>query len=196
MVPLEVTHSILVTDDILEKIKNIQNWTGHLENLQEMEQNDQNTLPPHPHIEYDEIWTRVQATRLENRENPSDPPLLQIECPEASPFANCCFQLLSFFKKTYKECFSFQSPPLHDPATVFYLTHPQAFDTLPLFVDIEITSEKCLGRTLCDLHDILKKEPNVLVCTRITNVNLFWTRLLNCIQLADSQSPLNSLKSQ
>jgi len=160
MVPLEVTHTILVTDEVLTRIREI----GTLK-LNEKSQ-------------------PAQAQAFKDEVNAESVP------KNMSPFANCCYKLLSFFKSSYLKEFSFPSPPLHDPSTIFYLTNPEAFDTLNVYVDVEISSKKCLGRTLVDVHGILKKDPNVLVCTRVDS-DKFWERMFECLHLANSKSPLN-----
>ena len=43
-------------------------------------------------------------------------------------------------------------PPLHDPCVIGYLLKPELFEGRDMHVAIEIASEHCLGRTVCDVH--------------------------------------------
>ncbi|CAL8091626.1 unnamed protein product [Orchesella dallaii] len=187
MVPLEVTHRVLVTNSILEQLANIDNEKLSLSQTMNGHGGKEEKLP-HRHVEYKEINNVVERRKR-----------MQIDMDEktlkspqfSSPFAECCHQLLTFFQTSYSREFGFESPPLHDPCTIFYLTHPESFRTLSLYVDIETGSEKCLGRTLCDVNNLKKKKHNVEVCTNI-DVDKFWKNMLHCVQLASKCSPMNA----
>lgn len=187
MVPLEVTHSVLVTPEILHKITTIEQFQCSKEQSPELWYERPEGMK-HPHVEYDEIFKRI-ADIGEEKEN-----LLEqdISNCRATAFAKCCTQLLCFFKSTYNTVFSFESPPLHDPCAVFYCIQPDAFKTVDVFIDVELAGEKCLGRTLCDLHGIKKKPPNATVCYRV-DVDRFWEKMLACLKMSDECSPLNNL---
>ncbi len=45
----------------------------------------------------------------------------------STPFLGLMRKLLLFFAQTYREVFSFEHPPLHDPLAVFYVACPEAF---------------------------------------------------------------------
>jgi len=192
MVPLEVTHTILVTDEILAQIKHIGTWD---EKLSLPMSAFSRSSESHPHVEYAELSRLIGTKQITGKEVETKmcnnvEGSVDSQSQQVSAFGNCCYQLLVFFKSTYKEIFSFDSPPLHDPCTIFYLTNPEAFETVNVFVDVETGSEKCIGRTLVDIHGILKKKPNVIVCTRVDS-RKFWHKMFKCLQLANSRSPLN-----
>ncbi|ODN00309.1 Inosine-uridine-preferring nucleoside hydrolase [Orchesella cincta] len=187
MIPLEVTHKVLVRNNILEKLANIDyeqatapECTNEKKDLEKL---------PHRHLEYREASDAVE--RRKRMQLDSQKAVISKLTRFSSKFAECFYQLLTFFQTTYCKEFGFESPPLHDPCTIFYLTHPDSFQTLSLYVDVETGSEKCLGRTLCDINSLSKQQPNVLVCTDI-DVDIFWKNMLHCLQLASKLSPMNN----
>jgi len=136
-------------------------------------------------VEYEEIFRTIDSTTVNSeRDSASDGDFI------STPFAKCCTQLLTFFKSTYKTVFSFDSPPLHDPCAVFYVINKNAFQTKDMFVDVEISSDKTLGRTLCDIHGICKKPANVKVCVRM-DTELFWKTMIECLEQANINSYLH-----
>jgi inosine-uridine nucleoside N-ribohydrolase len=133
MIPLEVTHTILVTQQILDKISSLE-----------------------------------------------------------TIFSQEIVKLLLFFKKTYKEIFNFDDPPLHDPAAVCFVVDSTIFDYRLMRVDVELHSPLSYGQTVCDIYNMSTKPKNVNVCTRL-NVDKFWQYLLDAILHANKQSPLKEL---
>lgn len=133
MVPLEVTHTILVTQQILDKISSLE-----------------------------------------------------------TIFSQEIVKLLLFFRKTYKEIFGFDDPPLHDPAAVCFVIDSTIFDYRLMRVDIELHSHLSYGQTVCDIYNMSTKRKNVHVCTRL-NIDKFWHYLLDAIAHANKQSPLKEL---
>ena len=55
------------------------------------------------------------------------PAVLQRLSVRSTPFLGLMRKLLLFFAQTYREVFSFEHPPLHDPLAVFYVACPEAF---------------------------------------------------------------------
>jgi inosine-uridine nucleoside N-ribohydrolase len=192
MVPLEVTHSVLVTKENLEKIAQLGTGASKPEEFVRIQAHNSTD---HPHIEYEEIFARFDQMDVKaSMETVSVNAGIASEDQQGlSSFSYCCTQLLTFFRSTYKSVFSFDSPPLHDPCAVFYVTNPEHFQTKEMFVDVELSSEKCLGRTLCDIHGISKKAPNITVCARL-NVDAFWNKMINCLTIANCNSPLNKVQ--
>lgn len=200
MLPLEVTHTVLLTDPILELIKNIQNLSwNQLDGTFAPEHSLNVDLPQESTLQaqtadYNEIQARIND-RLDKLQQSVDSNESHLGLPTVGPqskFGLCCYQLLTFFKSTYSNVFSFKSPPIHDPTTIFYLISPTSFKTIDVFVDVELGYGKCIGRTLVDIHNISKCKPNVKVCTNI-NVEMFWKKMFQCLKMADEKSPLNGL---
>ncbi len=55
------------------------------------------------------------------------PAVMQRMMQRQTPFLQLMHKLLMFFAQTYKEVFSFEHPPLHDPLAVFFVACPSAF---------------------------------------------------------------------
>jgi len=60
--------------------------------------------------------------------------------------------LISFFKESYKNTFSFiDGPPLHDALTIAYVSRPELFTTRRYRVDVELTGTHSSGQTVADV---------------------------------------------
>lgn len=90
--------------------------------------------------------------------------------------------LMRFFSKTQKAVFGWEGGPLHDPTCIAYLIDPSCIETKDVFTEIEIRSEKCYGRTLCDYFGILKQPANSKLCLKI-DLDKFWDIVEDCIRL-------------
>lgn len=90
--------------------------------------------------------------------------------------------LMRFFGQQQKEVFGWEGGPLHDPTCIAYLIDPSCIEVKPMYTEVEIRSEKCYGRTLCDYFNTTKKEPNVLVAVKL-HKEKFWDIVENCIRL-------------
>ena len=107
-------------------------------------------------------------------------------------FGQICIDLLLFFQLTYKKIFRMNEPPLHDPCAVAFVIDPDMFEYRLMRVDIETSSNLSYGQTVCDIYDMSQKRKNVHVCTKM-NVDKFWSIMIECIHLADKQSPINKI---
>lgn len=92
--------------------------------------------------------------------------------------------LMRFFGKTQKAVFGWAGGPLHDPTTIAYLIDPSCIETKPMFSEIEIRSERCYGRTLCDYFGITGQEPNSEVAVKLDQEK-FWNIVEECIHCYD-----------
>ncbi|HCW80964.1 MAG TPA: ribonucleoside hydrolase, partial [Ruminococcaceae bacterium] len=68
--------------------------------------------------------------------------------------AKLFYDMMTFFNKTQKEIYGWEGAPLHDPTCIAYLIDPTCVETKPMFTEIELRSEKCYGRTICDYFGI------------------------------------------
>lgn len=89
--------------------------------------------------------------------------------------------LMRFFNSTQKKVFGWEGGPLHDPTCIAYLIDPSCVETRSMFVEVEIRSEKCYGRTLCDYFHVTKNEPNAKVGVKL-NQEKFWDIVEECIK--------------
>ncbi|EGC32708.1 hypothetical protein DICPUDRAFT_56928 [Dictyostelium purpureum] len=99
---------------------------------------------------------------------------------DTNQFIDIIIELLLYFSDNYKLIFDFEHPPLHDPLAVAYLIDPSIFTSRLLRVDVETSSNLCLGRTVVDLFNFSKLEKNVNVCTNI-KIEKFWDMLIHAI---------------
>lgn len=98
----------------------------------------------------------------------------------AALFAN----LMTFYNKMEFQVFGLEGGPLHDPTCVAYLIDPSCMETKPMYTEVELRSELCYGRTVCDYFGVMNQEPNVQVCTKI-DPDKFWDIVEECIRLYD-----------
>ncbi len=97
-----------------------------------------------------------------------------------TPLGDFAVEMLNFFASTYKEMHGFDGPPLHDPTALAWVIDPTIVETQPAHVDIETHAEFSYGRTVVDLHDVLKLPKNVLVATKL-DVPRFWDLMVGAI---------------
>lgn len=90
--------------------------------------------------------------------------------------------LMRFFGKTQKQVFGWEGGPLHDPTCIAYLIDQDCIELKPMYTEIEIRSERCYGRTVCDFFGITGKEPNAKVAVTLDKER-FWNLVEECIRL-------------
>lgn len=90
--------------------------------------------------------------------------------------------LMGFFCKTQKQVFGWEGGPLHDPTCIAYIIDESYIETKDMYSEVEIRSEKCYGRTLCDYFGVTKNKPNSKVSIKL-DVDKFWNIVEECIKL-------------
>lgn len=90
--------------------------------------------------------------------------------------------LMGFFCKTQKQVFGWEGGPLHDPTCIAYIIDESCIETKDMYSEVEIRSEKCYGRTLCDYFGVTKNNPNSKVSIKL-DVDKFWNIVEECIKL-------------
>ena len=96
------------------------------------------------------------------------------------PVANFAADLFDFFGAMYRENFGFAAPPVHDPCAVAAVVDPTLVHTHLMRVEIETAGEWTVGRTVCDVHGKLGKEPNVCVGYAL-EVERFWEMVIETL---------------
>ncbi len=89
--------------------------------------------------------------------------------------------IMRFVLKTQNEVYGLSGGPLHDATCIAYLTEPSCFSVKSMYTAIDIKSELCYGRTVCDVLDVLKKPHNTKVGMSI-DVDVFWSMVEGCIK--------------
>ena len=90
--------------------------------------------------------------------------------------------MMSFVIKTQNKAFGFDGSPLHDPTCIAWLIDPACITLQEMHTEVEIRSEKCYGRTICDYFNVTGNKPNSRVAVAI-NHEKFWDIVENCIKL-------------
>jgi len=90
--------------------------------------------------------------------------------------------LMHFFLETSLRVFGFAGGPLHDPTCIAWLIDPTCIEHKTMFTEIELRSEKCYGRTLCDYFGVTGKPANSRVAVSIDQ-DKFWDIVEECIKL-------------
>lgn len=93
-------------------------------------------------------------------------------------------ELMEYFAKSQHDVFGWEAPPVHDPTTIAYLIDPLVIETQPMYTEIELKSEKCYGRTICDYFGVLGKEPNTDVAVKL-DFKKFWDIVYDTLKLYD-----------
>ncbi len=88
--------------------------------------------------------------------------------------------LMDFYSARYKERFSLDNAPLHDPTTLAWLIDPSIVETKAMHVDVELRGEHTYGRTVCDYWCVLGKPPNADVGVRL-EVERFWDAICEAL---------------
>jgi len=88
--------------------------------------------------------------------------------------------MMRFFIKTQQRIFSFNGGPLHDPTCIAWLIEPSCIELKEMYTEVEIRSEKCYGRTLCDYFGVTGSKPNSRVAVAIDQAG-FWDIVEECL---------------
>ncbi|GAX72991.1 hypothetical protein CEUSTIGMA_g443.t1 [Chlamydomonas eustigma] len=165
MIPLEVTHTVLATPEVLRAVAGISENDTRDETNGDLHSSQNMT----PSADCAHIASRARTL-----------------------FRKAMVHLLLFFAETYRTEFEFPHPPLHDPCAVAYVIAPEIFKVRDMRVDIEVCSEVSAGQTVCDRWNSSKRSPNCSVAMEV-DVNSFWRLMQEAIAAADAVSPLNNL---
>lgn len=151
-VMLDVTHKVLVSNDVLATIQR-------------------------KHLLADKTSaaaTAAAAAAATTTPLPSTSPLL-------SKYGQLITSLFLFFADSYKKTFKFDhGPPLHDPVAVFYALNPAAFSAPAFPVAVECARSLSRGQTVVDVWGQTSKEANALVCESV-DLGLFWEAMGDAI---------------
>jgi inosine-uridine nucleoside N-ribohydrolase len=89
--------------------------------------------------------------------------------------------MLEQFKIMYFNNYKFPFPPIHDPCTIFYILHPEEFETSVAKIEVD-TFPTSYGRTNCYFSNLrngkVELESNNLVTTHLKNEKTkFWSEM-------------------
>jgi len=79
-------------------------------------------------------------------------------------------ELLDFYGRFHRETYGWDGSPIHDAVAVAYVARPELLETAHRHVAVEVASELCRGRTVVDLWQRTRNEPNAGVAVGIDAV--------------------------
>lgn len=89
--------------------------------------------------------------------------------------------MMNFTLKTQHDNYGLAGGPVHDATCVAYLINPDAFNVQPMFVEIDVNSGPCYGRTVCDALGVLGKPANTKVGITLDTA-WFWDLVEDCVR--------------
>jgi purine nucleosidase len=79
----------------------------------------------------------------------------------ASPVTRLIADATSFYIEFHREYFGYAGCSINDPCALALAFRPNLAETVEVFVDVEIASEKSMGKTIVDVGNVWKRSPNV-----------------------------------
>lgn len=90
--------------------------------------------------------------------------------------------IMSFTLKTQYENYGLAGGPVHDATCIGYLINPSCIKTQDMYVEIDVNSGPCYGRTVCDELGVLGQKPNAKVGISI-DTEWFWNLVEECVRM-------------
>ncbi len=166
-VPLEVTHTVLVTKEVLSGLQ-------------------ARCLAPPPAADAAGAAAYAEAVKQISAGTP-----VGSDSVALTPWGKLVTSLLLFFGETYSTHFGFtHGPPLHDPAAVLYALRPELFTAPPRRVDVECARSFGRGQTVVDIWRQSGHPPNTIFCEAV-DVKALWEALGNAVAAVNEVTILN-----
>lgn len=89
--------------------------------------------------------------------------------------------MMNFTLKTQHDNYGLEGGPVHDATCVAYLINPDAFKVQEMYVEIDVNSGPCYGRTVCDELGVLGQAPNTKVGITLDTA-WFWDLVEECVR--------------
>jgi len=89
--------------------------------------------------------------------------------------------MMNFTLKTQYDNYGLLGGPVHDATCVAYLINPDAFKVQEMYVEIDVNSGPCYGRTVCDELGVLGQAPNTKVGMTL-DTDWFWDLVEECVR--------------
>ena len=97
-----------------------------------------------------------------------------------------CAEWMGFFGSSYRQVWSFDSPPVHDPCTVAALIDPALIKWQKTFLAVELEGNWSRGETVVDLHNRYEQTPNAEVAISL-NSSGYWDLVLQALDSLGSR---------
>ncbi len=89
--------------------------------------------------------------------------------------------IMNFTLKTQFENYGLAGGPVHDATCIGYLINPDGIKTQDMYVEVDVNSGPCYGRTVCDELGVLGKPANTKVGITI-DTDWFWGLVEECVR--------------
>lgn len=89
--------------------------------------------------------------------------------------------MMNFTLKTQYDNYGLEGGPVHDATCIAYLINPDAFKVQEMYVEIDVNSGPCYGRTVCDELGVLGKSANTKVGITLDTA-WFWDLVEECVR--------------
>jgi ribosylpyrimidine nucleosidase len=90
--------------------------------------------------------------------------------------------IMNFTLKTQFENYGLAGGPVHDATCIGYLINPKGIKTQDMFVEVDVNSGPCYGRTVCDELGVLGIPANAKVGITI-DTHWFWDLVEECVHM-------------
>ncbi|KAB7897370.1 ribosylpyrimidine nucleosidase [Rouxiella sp. S1S-2] len=90
--------------------------------------------------------------------------------------------MMNFTLKTQHENYGLAGGPVHDATCIGYLINPERIKTRDMYVEIDVNSGPCYGRTVCDELGVTGKAANTKVGITI-DTQWFWDLVEDCVRM-------------
>lgn len=91
-----------------------------------------------------------------------------------------CAEWMGFFGSSYRQVWSFDAPPVHDPCTIAALIDPSLIDWTESFLAVELEGKWSRGETIVDLHNRYEKKPNAEIAITLDS-RRYWDLVLDAV---------------
>ena len=89
--------------------------------------------------------------------------------------------IMNFTLKTQFENYGLAGGPVHDATCIGYLINPDGIKTQEMYVEVDVNSGPCYGRTVCDELGVLGKPANTKIGITI-DTDWFWGLVEECVR--------------
>lgn len=98
-----------------------------------------------------------------------------------SPVTRFIADATSFYIEFHRQYFGYAGCSINDPCALALAFRPELAEYLEVFVDVEMASEKSMGKTIADVGNMWQRKPNVKLARGFNDqsfLNLFMERMM------------------
>lgn len=91
-----------------------------------------------------------------------------------------CAEWMGFFGSSYRQVWSFDAPPVHDPCTIAALIDETLIEWTESFLAVELEGTWSRGETIVDLHQRYDFAPNAQIAMKLDS-DRYWNLVLEAV---------------